>query len=101
MSTTNTKPPKLNDLRVWWNPQIGQCKAFHVPVKTPEEAALLLTALADYDLFQLANNIKPDYANAGGLNRYETDGEGGFDWFEWNDECGHDIDHLISNAQEA
>jgi hypothetical protein len=56
-------------------------KPFNFPVQTPDEACLLLEVLALYDLFQLENNVKPDYANAGGLNIYE-DG----DWVEWYDQ---------------
>ena len=35
------KKPKIGDLRVYWMPQIP-CKAFHVPVVSPEEAKKLL-----------------------------------------------------------
>lgn len=74
-------------LRVWWIPQIPM-KPFHVPVKNLDEATLLLRTLADYDLFQLANRVKPDFCNAGGLEVVE-DGE----WVEWYDpETGDDID---------
>lgn len=65
---------------VWWIPQVPM-KPFHVDVKTLDEAKLLLNALAQYDLFQLENNIKPDYSNAGGLEMYD-EAEG--DWFEWS-----------------
>ena len=50
------------DLRVWWIPQIPM-KAFHVPVKSISEAKLILNTLADYDLFQWRNKVKPDYSN--------------------------------------
>lgn len=77
--------PKEGDLRVWHIPQIPM-KAFRVPVPTISAALLTLRALADYDRFQLDNNIKPDYCNAQGLEVFE-DGE----WCEWHDENGDDI----------
>ena len=79
-------------LRVWWVPQVPG-KPFHVAVDSPAEAKKLLDVLAQYDAFQFANRIKPDYCNAGGLARYEPDGDDGFDWYEWADENGDDIDH--------
>jgi hypothetical protein len=88
----NIKKPKEGDLQVWWITQVPM-KAFTVPVSTPEEAKKLLNVLADYDMFQFKNNVKPDYSNAGGLQRYESDGDGGFDWYDWTDENGDDIDN--------
>ncbi|WP_043345186.1 hypothetical protein [Cupriavidus basilensis] len=74
-------------LRVWWVPQVpGPC--FNVEVASPTEAKKLLAVLADYDLFHLTNRIKPDYANAGGLEVLQQDGE----WEEWADEDGNEID---------
>ena len=76
-------------LRVWWIPQITG-EVFHVFVCSLEEAKNLLSVLADYDLFQYENKIKPDYCNAGGLHVFE-DGE----WFEWEDKkTGGDIRDL-------
>jgi len=86
MTRTSKKVQQLSALRVWWIPQVPG-KAFHVTVKSPGEAQKLLTALADYDLFQFENKIKPDYCNAGGLEVFE-DG----DWTEWADEDGCGID---------
>lgn len=72
------KKPVEGQLKVWWIPQVPG-KAFNVNVATLVEAKLLLNALAEYDLFQLKENIKPDYANAGGLAVF-ADGEWG-DWY--------------------
>jgi hypothetical protein len=77
----NNNPEKKN-LRVWWRPQVP-CKAFEVPVRNVAEGILLTETLARYDIFQLENNIKPDYANAGGL-LVEEDGE-------WVDYCYEDL----------
>jgi hypothetical protein len=54
--------PSEGDLKLWWVPQIPM-QAFEVPVKDIDQAVLLLNTLADYDRFQLENNIKGDYAN--------------------------------------
>lgn len=81
-------------MRVWWIPQVPM-KPFHVDVKTLDEAKLLLNTLAQYDLFQLENNIKPDYSNAGGLEMYDEE-EG--DWFEWSNEDGDQIDEVMRAA---
>lgn len=76
-------------LRVWWVPQVPM-KSFLVDVKTLEEADLLLTTLADYDIFQFENNVKPDYSNVGGLMYFD---EVEKDWFDWEDEeTGMDFD---------
>jgi len=72
-------------LRVWWIPQVPG-KAFHVSAESIAMARKILDTLGDYDLFQLENNIKGDYCNAGGLEVFE-DGE----WFEWEDEDGYEI----------
>lgn len=87
MSNTTAKTTDQK-LHVWWIPQIPM-KPFCVDVRTPREGKLLLTTLADYDIFQFENNIKPDYSNAGGLNVLE-DGE----WCDWYDEDGRGIDEI-------
>ncbi len=80
------KQPQEGDLQVWWIPQVPM-KPFTHPVRSVDEGMQLLDALAKYDIFQLENNIKPDFANAGGLSVFE-DGE----WVDWCDEDGNDID---------
>lgn len=80
--------PKEGMLRIWWIPQVPM-KAFNYPVKSVNEAKKILNLLADYDLFQLAHRIKPDYSNVGGLQVFE-DGE----WIDWSDEEGNSIDML-------
>lgn len=87
---------KIGALRVWHIPQVPG-KPFHVAVDTPQEAQRVLNVLAQYDLFQLMNQIKPDYCNAAGLEVYEADsGEGEPGWCEWYDaETGDDIDSWV------
>ena len=67
-------------MRVWWIPQVPM-KPFYVNVKSVEEGVLIMNTLADYDLFQYENNVKPDYANAGGLEVWN-----GEEWESWYDE---------------
>src|SRR5688500_11946945 len=69
--------PAEGDLKVWWIPQVPM-RAFEVPVSSVEEAAKIMTVLADYDTFQFENKVKPDYCNTGGLVVFE-DG----DWCDW------------------
>lgn len=72
MNTTITD--KEGDLKVWWIPQIPG-KAFEIPVDSMQEGKKIMDVLADYDAFQFKYNIKPDYANMGGLARCEPDSE--------------------------
>lgn len=69
-------------LRVAHFPQVP-CKPFCVEVKNLQEAKLIYDVLADYDLFQYENRIKPDYSNATVIEqKYEQDTE----WESWYDE---------------
>ena len=82
-----TPKPKKGDLRVWWVPQIPG-RAFYVSVSTPPEAKKIMNVLANYDIFQFENKIKPDYANAGGLEIFQSG-----QWADWyDDKTGNDID---------
>jgi hypothetical protein len=85
--------PNKGDLRVWWIPQIPG-KPFRVPVASVVEARFVMDTLARYDLFQFKHRIKPDYANAGGLECFSQDDDG--EWCEWYDpETGDDIDDVM------
>lgn len=78
---------KVGDLNVWWVPQVPM-KAFSVDVSSVAEGVKVMDVLAEYDLFQWKNNVKPDYSNAGGLRRWveNSDGEGTPGWEDWYDE---------------
>lgn len=58
-----------------------------------------MDALANYDLFQLENNIKPDFSNVGGLSVYEEeidDLDEDYDgWCDWRSEMGEDMDYYL------
>jgi hypothetical protein len=80
-------------------------KAFHADVPTLAEGKRTLTILADYDLFQFDNNIKPDYSNTGGLQVFQPDAEWlepeDDGWVDWEDEDGRGIDDLTLEEVEA
>ena len=99
MKKVDLKKPKNGDLKVWWIPQIPM-KTFEYPVSSPQEGFILLDALAKYDLFQLENNIKPDFSNVGGLSVYEEaidDLDEDYDgWGNWYCEfSGEDMDYYV------
>lgn len=85
--------PKEGALRVWWIPQIPMTP-FYINVETIKEAKLLLSVLVDYDAFQYAHKVKPDYSNVGGLQVLE-DGE----WSDWYDTNGDSIDEVMQNEE--
>jgi len=76
----------MNDLRVWWIPQVPM-SPFFVSVESIRESVLLIDTLGKYDIFQFENNIKPDYCNCGGLEMLEN-GE----WVDWYDDATNEDD---------
>lgn len=96
--TKHFNKPNEGALRVWWIPQVPG-KPFYWPVGSIKEAKLLLDVLAMYDLFQFNHHIKPDYANAGGLEIYEDIGEDALSWDEWCNEDGSTIDEVDENGK--
>lgn len=95
-------------LRVWHIPQVPM-KAFFVEVSSVEEGVRMMSALADYDAFQLENNIKPDYCNVNGLHVWDetlTDQDlmdmGLTDrWVDWYHEDFDDPQEYIESLQAA
>jgi hypothetical protein len=73
--------PIPGDLRIWYIPQIPM-KAYHRDITSVEEGRNLLDAIYELALFELEHRVKPDYSNAGGIERWEEDGEGGYAWSE-------------------
>lgn len=75
-------------LRVSWFPQVP-CNPYVVPVDSVTDAVRIMNLLANYDLFQYANKIKPDYCNTGILEMFDPedkeDGPEG-SWVGWFDE---------------
>lgn len=74
--------------KVWWIPQVPG-KRFEVAADTVQEGEKIMEVLANYDMFQFEHNIKPDYANAGGLLFWdkELDNDDGSmgDWTEFEE----------------
>jgi hypothetical protein len=88
---------KHGQLKVWWIPQVPM-RSFEVEVPDARTGKLLLDVLADYDLFQFENNIKPDYCNTGGLSVLDERMEETDCWIEWeDDECDdiHDTETFL------
>ena len=85
---------KIGDLRVWWVPQIPMTKQFTVDVSDVAEGVKIMAVLADYDVFQFDNRIKPDFCNAGGIDRWcdDLDGDGTPGWECWYDEESGEYD---------
>ena len=84
-------------LRVWHNCQIGAVNNFYIDVDDINIAWKILNTLWDYDLFQYNNNIKPDYANASGLEYFDEDDN---EWYEWYNEDGYGIIEPFENMEE-
>lgn len=87
----------MKRLRINHFPQIP-CKGFVVEVKNLEEAKKIYNVLADYDMFQYENRIKPDYCNVTSLEEYcEKEKE----WYDWYDEeTGLDFREYIDMEEE-
>lgn len=93
--------PQENDLQLWFMPQLGGDTFMH-RIDTPEEGAYLLDAISKYDLYCDRHGLRPDFANSGGVNRYENiDGER--DWFTYyDDETGEEVeDRYDVNLDDA
>lgn len=85
-----------NKLRVWWDPQVGHGnEPFYIPVASPEEGKKVLEILAAYDIYQEHSHVKPDYANAGGLEMLDEDGE----WMDWESNYGEDVDEYCASDE--
>lgn len=75
--------PNEDDIRVWYIPQIPmEPYVVHVPNGSLGEAVRIREAIIGLSIFEFEHNVKPDYSDAAGIERYEIDGEGGFDWYE-------------------
>lgn len=87
----------MTKLRVWHIPQVPMA-SFLVEVTSVEEGVRLMDALADYDLFQYENNVKPDYCNANGLQMFREEDQEWVDWY--NDEYDDPREYLDSLETE-
>ena len=85
MTNDATDNPKLNDLRVWYIPQVPM-PAFFYKVDSIEDGVKILDAICQFSNFEFENNVKPDFSAVGGISRWEEDGEGGFAWYDVDDD---------------
>jgi Superinfection exclusion gene product 17 len=74
--------PQAFELQVFWIPQVPM-EPFIYRVPTLEAAKILCDALAQYDLFQYENKVKPDYTNAGGASWRHPELTGG-EWYDFD-----------------
>jgi hypothetical protein len=96
----NGSHPTAVELRVWWIPQVPM-KPFSYPVPNVATAKLLIDALAQYDLFQFENGIKPDYCNTGGAEWRHSELTGG-EWLEFDAEDASECEEVeAAIAQSA
>lgn len=58
------------------------CEPYIVEVENIKEAKKLSDILADYDLFQYTNMIKPDYSSMTILEEYDNENKEWHDWFD-------------------
>ena len=92
-------------LRLYWFPQIGH-RSFKFPIFDEDEAAILLDALAHFDLYllEVCDNMRTDYANTGGLQMIDPDWEPSLDttdkFIEWEkDTDGEYFDDVQAYVQ--
>lgn len=93
--------PQENDLQLWFMPQLGGDTFTH-RIDTPEEGAYLLDAISQYDLYCDRHGLRPDFANSGGVNRYENIDDA-LDWYTYyDDETGEEVeDRYDVNLDDA
>jgi len=81
--------PQPGDLRVWYIPQVPMTPfvAKVIPHHEGNEekemalAAILLDTIINFSIFEFENRIKPDYSDAGGVERWE-EVDDKFGWYE-------------------
>lgn len=74
--------PREGDIKIYYYPQIGKAPAYEVVVPDFAAAVSTLNAVIGLSIFEFKHRLKPDYTDAAGIVRYESDGEGGYAWFE-------------------
>lgn len=66
----STETPDMQ-YKVWFQPRDAG-EMFEVLVRSPAEGCEVLDVLADYDNFLVAQNIKADDSNCGGIVSWDT-----------------------------
>jgi len=77
--------------KVWHIPQFPM-QAFEVFTEDIKTAVLLANTLANYDLFQLEHNVKPDYSNVQGIMQWQEDEQ------EWWDLDEYELEQLLNDC---
>lgn len=79
----STATPTPGDIRVWYIPQVPMTAyEVDVPSRDLDEARRLLDALVGLSVFEFEHHVKPDYSDAAGIVRYEVGRDGGYDWYD-------------------
>ena len=87
-------------LRVWHIPQVPG-KPFYIYTEDIREAKKIMDILAAYDLFQLENRIKPDFANMNGVQMWDEEEQEWIDWdIETEDYYFDSVDEYLSEDEE-
>lgn len=82
---TTRRMHRAYDWRIWWIPAVpGTPVFFECP--TPETAVRLLDAISLYDLWLTDQRIMGDWANAGGVQRWDPRGDGEWVDVEWDED---------------
>lgn len=89
-----TTPAPIKPFQVHHFPQVP-CKAFIVDCDTVHEAIKVSETLAQYDLFQYAQNIKSDYSNATAILAWSFDEE------EWSELDEFEIAEIAASIEEG
>ena len=91
----------MSKMRVWHMPQVGCNATIHIPVESELEGKKIMDILAAYDLFQLENNIKPDFCNINGLQVFNEDEQVWENWFlETEDDFYDVVDDYINSTKD-
>jgi Superinfection exclusion gene product 17 len=72
------------EIKVWYVPQIPM-QPFEVIVPDLRTARIVLDALVMFSCFEFRNHVKPDYADVGGVCRFEGGTEDG-EWVDVEDD---------------
>ena len=92
-NTSEQKLAERTKLRVWHIPQIPG-KPFFVYTDNIRDAKKIMDILSAYDLFQLENRIKPDFANVNGVEMWDETEQ------EWTDWCIETENDYFDNAND-
>ncbi|QSL99815.1 hypothetical protein SEA_ODAY_71 [Gordonia phage ODay] len=85
METTMTETPQPGDLKIWYIHQVPG-KPYSQAVPDIATGQAILDAVYQVALFGLEHRWWPDFANMGGISRYEKYDDGDEGWFDLDDE---------------